>query len=263
MVFVPRTERIIKIYNGGKYKIERAVDIVFYTKTFHTKDSLQQAMELAESFKGIFRDSNNETNFNLKDEYERETVYSYTFLPFTFGETEDFDKATVLQSVVIPSTWRSDEYFPAREVESTLVSTTSKTLGEKVYAKITEAENLKSVKLAYNFTTPPMPVMRGVAVTVMPRDETQALGRFTGHSEGTRVIDIYVWSKASPYEEMLDVNLETVEHIKDILQKNVQMDGMCYNSSIQGVNYGVNEELLLYGSQIIFQTQSYEALPAT
>lgn len=261
MVFVPKAERIIKIYSGGKYKIEREIDIVIYTKAFHTSDALKQAMELAESFKSIFRDNNNVTNFNIKDEYDRETTYSYTFLPFAFGEIEDFDKATVLQSVIIPSTWRSDEYFPAREVESTLVATTSKGIGEKVYEKITEAENLKTVKLAYNYTTPPVPVMRGVALTVMPRDENQVLGAFTGHSGVTRNIDIYIWSKASPYEDMLDINLDTVEKVKDILQKNVQMDGLCYNSSIPEILFGVNEELLLYGSRITFQTQSMEILP--
>lgn len=261
LVFVPVRERTIKIFSGGKYKVARDINVVLYSKLARPRDAMEQVMELAESWKEIFRDTDNEDNFQLKDN-TRPTTYSYDFGQAEFGEIGDFDKAVVLQQAIIPMVFKSDEYFPTETIETVLSEESPKDFGARVYDAVKSYAELSYVKFAYKHTTPPIPVARGVAVTVMPDTERQEF-IYTGQNNVTRMTDIYVWSKASPFEDMLDVNLDTVEKVKDVLQTNLQWDGYAWNSRINIIDYGVNEALLLYGSRLEFMAESRETIPAT
>jgi hypothetical protein len=74
-------------------------------------------------------------------------------------------------------------------------------------------------------------------------------------------MDIIVWTKATPFEGSLDLNLETVEKIKDVIQATPTMGNRCTNSYITNIQYGVNNKSNLYTSRIQVETWARQTLP--
>ncbi len=262
IAFLPLGETITKIYSGGKYSIKRDVNVTIVTKSAIARDSLEQAMDLSNKWKNIFRDTTYPNNFLLADDSSRPTTYDYSIGQITYGEVEDNQKASLLQEVTIPVSFWSREYFPTEEIATTLSEESSKDAGIRIFEGLTEYSTLSNVKFFYKTTMPPIPVDRGIVITVMPDQETHEWIE-TGHSNITRNIDIFVWTKASPFEEMLEMNLITMERVKDYLQTNLQWGGYAKNSAIEGIRFGLVEESLLYNTQIDLRIEAREVIPQT
>ena len=118
---------------------------------------------------------------------------------------------------------------------------------------------MRKAKFFYSHSYPPIKVGDGVVVSVIENvDERNRREAGRGNPQGQ--IDILVWTKASPYEGSLDLNLDTLEEIKTVLQRDQHLGGRCFSTQIERIEYGLNAEARLYTSRLSFITNSWQTL---
>jgi len=252
---VPKTEVIDGIRSGGRYKVHREIDIEVVVRLLNIQDTGKYTQELCQSIMDMFFDNSHSDNYEMSD-----LCFSFDLGQIRY-ESFEGDRGKFLQKGTIPMTFKSWETIPTVTNYSTITETDTRNIGEHIYS-ILEADNLLSkVKFFYSHSFPPIRIGSGIAVCVLETVDEKTR-RETSRDNPLGYYDIMVWTKASPHEGSLDLNLETVETIKDVLQKDVFMGGKVSNSRIDRINFGINHSLQLYGSQIRFITQGRDTLPS-
>lgn len=258
MTFSPISESIIGGYNG-KYKLEHRIDTEIFTKSGRQKDAKEKCMELSRTWQNVFRDSSNTDNYQLKDGSGNQTIYN-----FQIGQPEDSvydldEGETQLIRCMIPMGLRSFTDFPSGRIDSDFDTETAGIydVSEQIHTKLKADSDLNYVKFTFGHHQPPFTVGNGVVVSVV--DSTENTEKFpTSHHEQERNINILVWSKTSPFERNLDINLETVDHIRDLVFTYPRWSGKGYRSRINGTTFGIDEDRLLYQSIIDFRVYTRE-----
>lgn len=254
----PRFETYGGMRSGRVHRIDRNIDFLIYTKSLKLQDTTNQVRELAEAVVEMFYDVSNPNNYKLTSD---STDYVFSFSPgqIQYQVQEEGDQQ--LQRALVPFVFSSWETGPTVTNYPTITDTGMKTLSEYIYAQLKAASTLTKVKFDYAHMTPTIQVGDGVVICVVDNYDERTR-RETGRDNPNYFIDIVVWTKASPYEGTLEYNMDIVELVKDVLQSNPQLGGKAYNSKIDRIEYGINEDMFLYGSRIVFNCQTYNLMPS-
>ncbi len=250
--FMPKTEQLGGYRNGGSYKVARAVDIEVYVKLGKVEDTGKHIQETCHYLKAMFDDYD---DWKFPNDDGEDTVWTYSPGYIAYDIVSDRD--TLFQRAVLPYTFTSWEQAPTFTLSSTIGSYDLKNIGEYIYGILKADTTLSDVKMFYSHASPPITVGNGIVLSVL-ENVWESNRREAGRDNPTGYIDILVWTKASPHISSLDLNLETVEKVKDIIQADQHMGGRCFNSYINSVQFGVNTDLALYVSRIMVETWSYK-----
>lgn len=253
ITFIPQSETLYGYRNGGLYRVDRNINIELFVKQQKVGDTATYLQELAHYVKDMF-DSYNDWKFESSG---NATVFSFSPGSIEYEVTDGAD--SIIQVAVLPYTFSSWEQAPAFTVSSTVTESTLKSIGEYLYDTLKDDSGNKA-KFYFNHATPPVQVGQGIVASVI-ENRSESNRRESGRDNPNGYLDILVWTKASPFEGALDLNLETVEQIKDVIQENQNMGGKCYSSYISSIQYGINQQAVLYASRIQVETWSYDTLP--
>lgn len=256
ITFIPQSETIGGYRNGGIYRVDRDVNIEIFVKLNKVGDTATYLQELAHYVKNMFDSYYDDWNF--EDNSGNATVFSFSPGSIQYEVTDGAD--SIIQAAILPYTFSSWEQAPTFIVNSTITEYDFRSIGEFVHDTLREDTTLTQVKFFFSHATPPTQVGQGVIVSTL-ENRVDSNRREAGRDNPNGYLDILVWTKASPFEGTLDLNLEIVEKIKDVIQENQNMGGRCYRSYISGVDYGVNQQDVLYASRIRVETWAYKNLP--
>lgn len=252
ITFIPRSERLGGYRNGGVYRVDRQVDIEVYVKLGKVEDSGKHIQETCHHVKNMF---DNYDDWRMPNDDEDDTVWTYS--PGTISYDIISDRDTLFQRALLPYTFTSWEQAPTFTTSSTIGQYDLRTIGEYVYSSLLADSTLTNVKMFYSHAAPPVTVGNGIVLSVL-ENVWESNRREAGRDNPTGYTDVLIWTKASPFVGSLDLNLETVEKVKDVIQADQHMGGRCYNSYISSVQYGVNTDLALYVSRVMLETWSYK-----
>ncbi len=250
---IPKFETLYGYRNGGSYRVDRSVDIELYVKLGRVEETGKYLQELCHHTKNMF-DSNWE-DWRMPNDDGDYTVWNYS--PGTINYDIVSDRDILFQRASLPYVFSSWEQAPTFTTSSTIGQYDLRTIGEYIHSILLANSTLSSVKMFYNHATPPIMVGNGVVLSVL-ENVWESNRRETGRDNPTGYIDILIWTKASPFVGALDLNLETVELVKDVVQADQHMGGKCYRSYISSVQYGINVDLALYVSRIMVETWAYK-----
>jgi hypothetical protein len=260
IVFLPISEQLNGYRNGGVYKVDRTVNIELWTKLGRVDDTSKFLQELCHfTYDMLQFDTSFPDNWKFPNGDEDATVFFMNPGAINYETISGAD--SLLQRATLLFTFSSWEQAPTFTIRSTIVDTDLRNIGEYVHDILKADSSLDSVKFFYSHSSPPIQVGNGVVVSVKENvDEHNR--RESGRDNPTGYIDVIVWTKASPYEGTLDLNLETIEKIKDVLQADQQLGGKAYRSYVDRVIYGVNYDSMLYTSVLKFNTWAYKKMPS-
>jgi len=253
--FVPLNEVIGGYRNGGLYRVDRNVNIEVYVKLQRVEDTSKHIQEVCHYVKNMFDGDAEDWHFDNPD--EDQTVFSFSPGAIQYEMLTGRDQ--LIQRATLPYTFSSWEQAPTFTTSSTIGEYDLRSIGEYLYTTLKADSSLSSVKFFFSHSFPPITVGSGVVVSVL-ENLLESNRREAGRDNPTGYIDVLIWTKASPFEGSLDLNLETVELIKDVIQEDQNFGGRCYRSYINQVQYGINEQASLYASRIMLDTWAYKAI---
>lgn len=256
IAFFPLSETIYGYRNGGLYRVDRSVNIELYVKQPRVGDSGTLLRKMAEYVRMMFDSYYDDWQF-INDDGDS-TVFSYQPSQITYESNIGSD--SILQGAILPYTFSSWEQAPDFTLSTTISENDLRSVGEYLHDKLRVDASLSNIKFFFSHASPPIQVGQGVVSSVV---ETQlsSTRREAGRDNPTGSIDVLTWTKASPFEGSLDLNLETVEKIKDVIQADQHFGGKCSRSYITFIEYGVNAQSSLYASRINIETWMYDTLP--
>lgn len=258
VAITPRFETHGGYRNGGQFRADRAIDFNVYVKSSTPKGSGKQLQEFCHAIKEMFYDESNPDNYKFNNGSD-DTVFSFSPGAIEYNVVED--RGSFLQTAILPFIFSSWETAPTFTKFSTITDTDLRTIGEWIHSTLEADNSLSKVKFFYAHSAPPIKVGNGCVVSVLENSELSTR-RESGRDNPTGIIDLMTWTKASPFEGSLELNLGVVELIKDVLQKNQNLGGKAYRSNIDQILFGINQEAFLYSSRIVFNTWAYNTLPA-
>jgi|GEM_PF-7132237 hypothetical protein len=257
VAFVPRYETYGGYRNGGIYRVNRYVDIEVYSLNT-TMINTGTIQSICTNTLEMFYDVAQPNNYKMLNDVSEPTVFHFEPGRIEYGNQMIEDQR--IQRATIPMIFSSWEATPTTTVGTAVNDTSVKSIGEFIYETLKAETNLKSSKMLYSHNYPPFTIGEGNVISVLENvDERNR--RETGRDNPTGYIDIFVWSKLSPHESYLDLNMDVVENIKDALQAIPTLGNRAYRSHFERVDYGVNMQALLYVSRLKFMTYSYNTLP--
>jgi hypothetical protein len=254
--FFPSQETLSGYRNGGLYRVDRSVNIELYVKQPKPTDSMEYLQELAHYVTDMFEESYDAWQFPNQD--GEATIFSYSPLSIQYESLESRDQ--IIQSAVLPMVFSSWEQAPTFTTYNTITESDLRTIGEYVHDFMrTDAALGGKAKFFFSSAYPPIQVGQGVIVATIENvcDSTR---REAGRLNPNSIIEIVVWTKASPFEGALDLNLEVVELIKDTIQANPNLNGKCSRSYFTNIQYGINQQAVLYASKLELETWSYKTM---
>lgn len=254
--FFPSQEVLSGYRNGGLYRVDRYVNIELYVKQPKPTDSMEYLQKLAHYFTSMFEESYDAWQFPNQD--GEATVFSYNPLSIEYETIENRDQT--IQSAVLPMVFSSWEQVPTFTIYPTITGADLRTIGEYVHDYMrTDATLGNKAKFFFSSAYPPIQVGQGVVVATI-ENTCDSTRREAGRLNPNSIIEIVVWTKASPFEGALDLNLEVVEMIKDLIQINQNMAGKCSRSYFTNIQYGINQQAVLYASKLELETWSYKTM---
>lgn len=261
IAFFPIQEVLYGYRNGGLYRVDRYVNIELYVKQQKVTDSGLYLQELCQDVTDMF--DTYYDDWQLENEDEEATVFSFEPSSIQYETTTGND--SVIQGAVMPFTFSSWEQAPTFTVGTTILdgytseNAKLKSIGEYLYTQMKNDSTLTNVKFHFSHATPPTLVGQGVVTSVI-ENSVEATRREAGRNNPNGQLDVLVWTKASPFEGTLDLNLETVEKLKDVIQAIPTMGNRCTHSFITNIQYGVNTQSNLYTSRIQVETWARQTL---
>ena len=250
----PIREVLEGIRSGGYYYTGREILVEVICKHSNARSGIQYAQDFAKDIRDIFYDTNYPDNWKIPDGAGDDTISSFTINEQRSGEAP-WVRGNV-QFVSMVFNFRSNETTPTRTVVNTITQSAYGTVGEKIKDLLKAGV---TAKFYYAHSVPPVKG-QGVNITIMETPGMIMDQREAGRDSETWRFDISVWSRLSPYDGALDLNLETVESVKDILQTNPQLDGLVFNSAIESIDFGVNKKINMYGATFSFVAHGYKNL---
>ena len=252
---IPMQEIIVQRRSNHKQLIRRDVQVESYRKGYDPKTSFRTLLDDEERIRNIFYDSNYPTNYQFIDG-TRPTVFNFKVERYELEPQDD----GIIQGIKIPISFYSyaavSDYTKYSQMESD-----TKDLGDLIKTTFKSDSNLSNVQFFFDNVIPPISLTQGVAICIKENniiDDHYELGR----DLETREFHIYVWTKLSPFEGSLDLNLDNVENVKNILYSNSMWNGRSLNSQIIEINFGINEQKMMYGSHLIYHTHTRRNLPS-
>jgi len=258
LTIIPIAENLSGYRNGGIYRVDREINIEVYVKLGDITSSSKYIQEICHYLLDMFYDDDYPDNYKFLNSSDEATVFSFEpgrIEYQTYGERDQ-----LFQRAIIPLVFSSWEAAPTFTKTATITDTDLRSIGEYIYALLRDDSSLSKIKFFYSHGNPPIKVGAGVVASVLENVD-QRTRRETGRDNPTGLIDVIVWSKASPFEGALDLNLEQIELIKDVLQEDQNLGGRVYRSNIDRIEYGINFESMLYVSRIMFNTYAYNKIP--
>ncbi len=253
----PITEIHGGMRNGGVYKVDRIIDFHVINKIANLRDSNKFIEELCQNILNVFYDDDYPYNYKLEEDDE-ETVWH--FEPGRIEYQNFSERDELFQRAIIPMTFSSWETAPTMEPVNEITETNVSSISSYLKEMLSDYQNLRDVKVFNNFSFPPVNVGNGAVITIIENmDERNRNEAGRDNPEG--FFDIFVWTKASPFEPVLDFNIDVVEEVKDALQIDQNLGGRCFMTRIEKIDFGINTDLMLYLSRIRFNTHSYKVLP--
>jgi hypothetical protein len=268
---IPITENA-QGYHGNKLYNIRRVRIEVLTQKRDGKSALRQNIGIVEQVKNIFKV--NAADYQIPDRVETAitTVADLVIVdvetggqtsPFKNGflqvgaiEVEAHSYDTVITHDLVPSTSRS----------LTVTPTDTKTLIDKITgflkaAKLSSAI-LSEVRSLKSFTLPPQPVYPVVFVAI---EEERRDHKFAGQDSVDRTVSITILTKIKSKTKSLNRSMDLADKCRQIIMAYPDIDGTCYDVAYVGTNYGqlTARGDLLFGTQVLFNTSSYEGLPTS
>jgi hypothetical protein len=251
--FIPIQEELKGYRNGGLYRVDRYTNIEVYVKLQRVEDTSKHLQEVCHYIKGMFEDDASDWQFPNSD--EDATVFSYSPGAIQYEVISGRDQ--LIQRATLPYTFSSWEETPTFTTSSTIGQYDLRSIGEYLYTQLKADTTLSEVKFFFSHSFPPITVGSGVVVSVL-ENLLESNRREAGRDNPTGYLDTMVWTKASPFEGSLDLNLETVELIKDVVQADQHFGGRCFRSYIDRILFGINEQASLYSSRIMIDTWAYK-----
>ena len=255
-----------KIYNIRRVRIEMVA------KKNDSKSALRQTMGLAEQVKEIFKV--NAKDYKVPDRQSKsvETVMDLDIVSLeTSSNPAPFRNGFIHTSAIELEAHSFDPIFANQYIESTIrnahvVPTDTKTVMDKFADMIKTARTgtpiLSDVRSLKSFTLPPQPVYPVVFISM--EDESRD-HRFAGKDAVDRTIGVNVFTKVKSRKKSLDRNVNLADRLRQVVLSYPDVQGTCYDMQYVGTNFGqiTAGADLLFGSQVLFNTSSFDGLPET
>lgn len=249
LAIMPVEEVISKYTSSFEYRVRRTVDIEVYSKQPYAEDTVEQCMDLISAVKDIAQ-----ANIDWDDNAIDTTMPDETYRPVGEGIYAGILRMHILSTESRPSVIGSNS----------VVETDSKSMIQAIHTVFTNhikgtSPSLSKINKIYrSYDTPPM---KYPAITLL-EDNLIRDRKWAGQDHPTRNFRVKVQTYALGREKNLDDNLDLVEIVKDIIQKNYKWGGKAYDSQIQGISYDTVDmkDYPLYVSTIRFNVFGVEPL---
>ena len=259
-------------YRGDKLYNIRRIRIEVLTQKRDGKSALRQNLGIIEQLKDVFKVNASDYLIPSRDDLSVDTLADLEIIDIeTSGQATAF-KNGFLQIGAIEILAHSydpvitDEEAPATFRSLTVSETDTKTLVDKVTgvlktAKLTSAI-LSSIRSLKSFTLPPQPVYPVVFVAI---EEERRDHKFAGQDSVDRTVSINVLTKVKSRSKSLDRNIDLADRCRQVIMSYPDIEGTCYDVEYVGTSYGqlTARGDLLFGTQVLFNTSSYEGLPTS
>ena len=271
-ITVTPINEIFQGYRGDKMHMLRTIRVEMVAKKGDSRSSMRQTMGMTEQVKNIFKV--NADDYLVPD---RQSKSVDTLMDLEIVNVETSNKAAPFRngflhvSAMEFACHSFDPIFTSdylnvtvRNAEAT--ETDSKTLVDNAANMIKTARLastiFRDVKSLKSFTLPPQLVYPVVFVSIEEesRDHT-----FAGQDSVDRSIGINILTKVKSRQKSLDRNVDLADRCRQVIMKYPDFNGACYNMGYVGTTYGqiTTGSDLVFGTQVLFNTQSYESLPTS
>ncbi len=271
-ITVTPVNEVLQGYRGDKMHMMRTIRIELVAKKNTSKASMRQSMGMTEQVKDIFKV--NSDDYLVPD---RETKSVNTLMDLEIVSVESSNKATPFRNGFIHvaslefECHSFDPIFTEDTLETTyrndsVIETDTKTLVDHAAGMIKTARLasniLSDVRSLKSFTLPPQPVYPVVFVSL---EQEARSHQFAGQDSVDRAIGINVITKVKSRQKSLDRNVDLANRCRQIIMSYPDFNGACYKVDYVGTNYGqiTGGGDLLFGTQVVFNTSSYESLPTS
>lgn len=257
-------------YRGSKLYNVRRIRIEVLTQKRDSKSALRQNLGIVEQLKDIFKVNATDYQIPARETLSITTVADLEIVDVeTGGQTTAFKNGFLQVGAIEVEAHSYDAVINNDDVPSTSRSLTvsetdTKTLIDKITgflktAKLSSAI-LSSVRSLKSFTLPPQPVYPVVFVAI---EEERRDHKFAGQDSVDRTVSINVLTKVKARSKSLDRNIDLADKCRQIIMAYPDIDGACYDVEYVGTSYGqlTARGDLLFGTQVLFNTSSYEGLP--
>jgi hypothetical protein len=255
MAILPQKESFSYLYTGGKYRVNRELELQVVTKTMNKRDGRDQVEDLMDGCIRIIRDNH---------EFEGECYDTFADLHDMEDPIERED--SIVDVGIIKLNCFSFEFKPDRRLRTTkLYEAKSNHLLSQIYDLFWTYKNdvdypLRNLKGLEVQSLGPRIQFPLALVSEMSVDRDRT---FTGIDIATREIRIEIFTKLLDKDFALYSNLDLVENIKKILQLDSTLGGAVLDSEIDNISYlrSRSDVLgLIYNSIITFGCQAQEYL---
>jgi len=259
-------------YQGNKLYNVRRVRVEAICQKRDSKSALRQSIGIIEQIKEIFKV--NSFDYQIPDS---ETLSVDTVMDLEIVEIETSNRPAPFRNGFLNvgaiefDAHSFDKVYTHEDVPSTsrslMVSETdTKTLLDKVTGYLKTAKLgtsiISEVRSLKSFTLPPSPVYPVVFVSLENESRDH---RFAGQDSVDRQVGINIFTKLKSRTKSLDRSMDLADRCRQIIMAHPDISGSCYNVDYLGTNYGqisIRGDLV-FGTQVLFNTSSYEGLPTS
>ena len=255
LAILPIEETFNYNYSGGRYKVNRKMELQVITKTVNKRDGRDQVEDLIDKCNRILRD-----NPTIEDQ-----CFDCIVSVQDLGDPIERDNSLLTFGVITLSCLSFEDKPERRESVIELYETKSNHLVSQIYDQFIKYKNdqdypLNSISTLHVQTLGPQPAFPVVIISDMGCDRIR---QFTGIDMPSREIRIEVITKLLDKDFALFQNLDICENIKRVLQMDYTLGGAAINSEVERINYFRNKDEslgLLYDSIFTFTCQTLEYL---
>lgn len=259
-------------YRGNKLYNVRRIRVEAICQKKDSKSALRQSIGIIEKIKDIFKV--NAFDYLVPDS---ETLSTNTLMDLEIVEIETSNRTTPFRNGFISigaiefDAHSFDPVYTHKNVPTTsrsltVTETDSKTLLDKIteYLKTAKIGSpiISEVRSLKSFTLPPSPVYPVVFVSLEGESRDH---RFAGQDSVDRQVGINIFTKIKSKTKSLNRSMDLADRCRQIVMAYPDISGSCYNVDYIGTNYGQLSLRgdLVFGTQVLFNTSSYEGLPTS
>lgn len=250
LALMPVSEEIVSRLSGGEYRVIRNINVEIYSKIIEKNKAIEHCESLISAVKDIVQ-----ANIDWSDECI-DTVMSDEIY-----ETFDDKYQTGLLSLAC----RSTESRATGTTVTSMVEVASDTLVQYIYDTIVGYKNpddgrtptLNEVKNF--FRSYEYPIYRMPSVTLLQIGLTRER-KWAGQDYPRREFKLIVQTPLHEKETNLDLNIDIIEKLKDIIQKNYRWNTYAWNTDIDRIDFFTEDKFPSYRTEITFFVDCVEPL---